>query len=119
EGAGHEVGTVTVDEDDALVALLDKAAGDVGHIVDEVLDLHRDRAGKPHVVRVETVGDDRHAHHEIGATLRGFIAEPGDDPVVEVNGQVRTVLLDGPDRDEHDAVGQRGTAGLRPGHGFE
>ena len=72
-----------------------------------------------HVVGVKTVVNRRHTHDEIGTLARGLIADPSDDAVVHIDGEVRTVLLDRADGEKHDTTSLSRATRFRPGHVFE
>jgi hypothetical protein len=49
---------------------------------------------------------------------RGGVCDFGREPNVDVEGQVRPVLLDAPDRQDANLVVNGGLAGLRPSQSF-
>ena len=87
---------------------------DVDEVIDDVVPLDGDDAGKIHVVGVEGVGHHRqHQQFVRGAPARG-VAEPGDDEVVGVERQVVAVLLGGADRLDDDRLRAPPPAAIRP-----
>src|SRR5688500_3364968 len=99
------------------MSLANKAVTDVIDIVNEVLDLHRDGAGKAHVMFIEPVVDGRRAEDEIRPSTGRLVAEPDDDTVVDVHRQMRPMLLDGANRKQNYPSAVLGRAArLGPGH---
>lgn len=84
---------MAVDEDDPVKSLPDKR---VRHVVAEI---HEDRfsngngSWKAHIVFVESVVDHRHDQQQSVGTKSGLLGYVLHQQVVNINGQVMTVLL--------------------------
>src|SRR3954468_10565809 len=76
----------------------------------------RDRAREVHVVGVVAVVDRRHGGQDVGRAPRRLLADADCDPVVDIDRQVRPVLLDGAQgQQDHPTLANR-LVDLGPGH---
>jgi hypothetical protein len=64
---------------------------------------------------VEAIGDGRHHQRVIRNPLGGITADPGWHEVVGIEREMRTVVLDTPDRQQHDRLTRDRVAKFGPG----
>jgi hypothetical protein len=77
---------------------------DVEDEVEQVLLLDVDGAGEVHVMRLKPVGDEGHEQNVAVGALSGFLADGRDQEVVDVEGHVVAVVLDGADGQDDDGL---------------
>ena len=82
---------------------------------DEVLEVGVDRAGEVHDVAGVAVGRPSAARALLRDCAAGAERDPGRADDVDVERQVRPVLLDGAARDDADLAQLDGVVDLRPG----
>ena len=107
---------MAVQQDDLLEPVVGEALGDVEHVVHEVLEVGVDRAGKVHHVAGVAVGDDRqHAASCRGSSGRRRGRSRSGQIEIDVERQVRPVLLDGAARQDADLAQLDRVVDLGPG----
>src|SRR5687768_10660624 len=84
----------------------------------EVLEVVIDRAGEVHHVPRVAVGHDRQHEHLVGDFLAGAASDASGADQVDIQRQVRTVLLDGPAGDDAHLAQINRIVDLRPGELF-
>ena len=108
------VRAVAVQQDDLLEPVVGERLRDVEHVMHEVLEVVVDRPGKVHHVARVAVGDRREHEHLAGDLATGAERDLGRAEDVDVERQVRPVLLDGAARDDADLPELDRVLDLRP-----
>ena len=111
----RRVGAVAVEEHDLLEAVVGQAGADVDHALDEVLPVDVGGAGKVHHVGGVAVHERRHDQHLIGYPPRGRRGDAARADHVDVERQMRAVLLGRPDRADHHPLLLHRFIDFRPG----
>jgi hypothetical protein len=109
---------VAVEEDDLLEAVVGQRFGDVEHVMHEVLEVVVDRARKIHDVARVAVGDDRQHEQLVRDQLAGAGRDAARADEIDVQGQMRAVLLDGAARQQADLAHFDRVVDLGPGQFF-
>lgn len=81
----------------------------------EVFEVGVDRTGEVHDVPGVAVGDDGEHEQLIGDFFAGTVRDSDGADEVDIQRQVRPVLLDGPARHDADLLQVDGVVDLRPG----
>ena len=111
----RHIGTVTVRDEYPAEAVVGDTLCDIEDEIEQMLDLDVDGAREIHVMRFVAERNDRHQENVAFRLLRRGFADAPDQKVVDIQGQMRAMVLDGSDRQHHDGLALRHLAQFRPG----
>ena len=106
---------MAVDDDHLLEAVVSQALADVEHVLDKMLEVNVQRAGKVHDMMHIAVTDRRQHEPDLGPTARRFGRHGRRAQVVDLERQVVAVLLDRAGRQDRDLPQRDGFVHLGPG----
>ena len=106
---------MSVRDENPPEAVVGDALCDIKDKIEQMLDLDVDGAREIHVMGLVTERDDRHQENVAICLLRRSLANAPDQKVVDIQGQMRTMILNGSDRQHHHWLPLRHLAQFRPG----
>jgi hypothetical protein len=107
------VGAVTVDDQDALEAVARQRRHHAEAVADQDVPIDVDGAGPGHVVGLEAEGHRRH-DQAVRVAPRGALADLAREAQIDVDRQMRPVLLDRREGNQDHPVRPRRLTDLRP-----
>ena len=114
----RHVGTVPVQQHDLLEAVVGERFRDVEHVIDEMLEVIIDRAGKIHDVPGVAVADRGQHQQFVRDQASGAVSDPGRADDIDIERQMRAVLFHRAARHDADLAHLDGVIDLRPGQLF-
>ncbi len=106
---------MSVGDENPPEAVVGDALCDIEDEVEQMLDLDVDGTREIHVMCLVTERNDRHQENVAFCLLRRSFADTPDQKVVDIQGQMRTMILNGSDRQHHHRLSLRRLAQFRPG----
>ena len=107
-----------VQQNDLLEAVVGERLRDVEDMVDEVLKVVVDRAGKIHDVTGVAITDGGQHEQLVGHQPPGAVRDPGRADNIDIEREMRAVLFDRAARHDADLAQFDGVVDLRPGEFF-
>ena len=111
----RHIGAVAIEQDDFFKAVIGQRARDIEHMLHKVLKVIVDRARKVHHVAGVTVGHDRQHQYLFGCPFPCSGCDSAGTDQVDIQRQMRTVLLNGSTGQDADFTEVDGVIDLRPG----
>src|SRR5262245_48509123 len=109
---------MAIEEDDFFEAVIRERLGDVEHVMLEVREVVVDGAGKIHDVPGVAIRDDRQHEQLVDHRYAGPLRDAAGADEIDVERQMRPMLLDGAARDDADFAHVDGVIDFGPGEFF-
>ena len=92
---------MTVGYQDALESVKRNTLGDIKNKIQQVFHANINGSGKIHLVGLKTIRNQRQQQNLSVGLLRGFFADPANDKVIGIEGQMRPVIFNRSNRKNH------------------
>src|SRR4051794_7216727 len=106
---------MAVRDQNSAEAVMRHALRHIEHKIHQMLNRNVDRAREIHVMRLVSEGNNRHQQDIAFSALRSCLADTPDQEIIHIQRQMRTVVLNGTDRQDNYGLPFCDLTEFRPG----